>query len=122
MTVEQVSLNHAAVAQLAERLTALGYQGDDVHRVAESIAVNLLAAGYKRLTRQSPQDVPGIVRGPGSTETARRDALVAAQRAVDAARARRLGAGSQDQDADERGSSETQFRDSIPSGASESPN
>lgn len=50
----QIAVNATAVRNLADRLTQLGYKGDDVHDVAEHIALNLLADGYRRLEKPPP--------------------------------------------------------------------
>lgn len=50
----QIAVNATAVRNLAEKLTTLGYTGDDVHDIAEHIALNLLADGYRRLEKPPP--------------------------------------------------------------------
>lgn len=50
----QIAVNATAIRNLAHRLTQLGYSGDDVHDVAERIAMNLLADGYRRLEQPVP--------------------------------------------------------------------
>ena len=47
----QIVVNHQAVTNLAAKLERLGYSGDDVHEVAEHIAMNLLADGYRPVER-----------------------------------------------------------------------
>lgn len=49
MTITQVSVNASAIRNLADKLTRLGYERDDVHDVAEKLAMNLLADGYRRI-------------------------------------------------------------------------
>ena len=80
---QQVVTNHKAVANLAARLEQLGYRGDDVHQVAEHLALNLLADGYRRV------DPPVPTTGPGATRDAIEAAKQAAAAAVAAARAKR---------------------------------
>ena len=46
---QQIAVNSQALINLAAKLEQLGYAGDDVHDVAERLAMNLLADGYRRL-------------------------------------------------------------------------
>lgn len=50
----QIAVNSQALINLAAKLEQLGYTGPDVHRVAESIALNLLADGYRPLEKPPP--------------------------------------------------------------------
>lgn len=80
MTAHQVAVNHRAVANLAGRLESLGYTGDDVHEVAERLAAELLADGYR------PVERPPAPSGPGASREAIEAALRAAREAVTAAK------------------------------------
>lgn len=84
MTPHQIATNASAVRNLAGQLEALGFTGD-AYAVAEKLAVNLLADGYK------PVDAPVPVVGPSSTPEARQAALSAARAAVDAAKRKQSG-------------------------------
>lgn len=84
MTIGQISVNHRAVVNLAGRLEQLGYRGDDVHAVADHLARNLIADGYR------PIQPPVPAQGPGASREAIEAARAATQAAVRAARERRL--------------------------------
>ena len=67
MTVEQVGINHAAIAAGALRLTATGWTGD-AHAFVESLVRNAVLDGYRPLDRPVP------LRGPSSTDEGREKA------------------------------------------------
>lgn len=78
MTPHQVATNARAVRSLAARLERIGFPGD-CHREAEMIALNLAADGWRPLDKPEPEPAP---TGRGSTEHARRQALIAVEQAV----------------------------------------
>jgi hypothetical protein len=82
VTPHQTAVNAAAIRNLAARLDRLGFVGDS-HAEAETIALNLLADGYRRIKAPVP------TRGPGASRQAIEDAKAAAAAAVADARARR---------------------------------
>ena len=71
-TQQDEARNQAAIRNLAGRLEALGYDGDDVHTVAEHLAVNLLADGYRPI-----EPTPGPRPATVATEAQRQAALAA---------------------------------------------
>jgi len=77
----QIVVNHQAVTNLAAKLEKLGYSGDDVHEVAEHIALNLLADGYRPVER-----IPDLRPTRVATEAERKAALAPIYGAIDAAR------------------------------------
>lgn len=81
MTPADVARNARAVRNMAEQLESWGL--DDAHRRAESLLVNALADGYRPIGKPDPEPAP---TGRGSSEHARRQALVAAEQAIRAAR------------------------------------
>lgn len=82
MTPADVARNAKAVRNLAARLERLNFEGD-CHTEAELIAMNLAADGWRPLDKPEPEPAP---TGRGSTEHARRQALIAAEQAVRAAK------------------------------------
>ena len=84
MTVTQVSVNASAIRNLADKLTRLGYERDDVHDIAEKLAMNLLADGYRRI------ETPPALRPTNAATAAQRAAHIEAAKAeVEAARRKR---------------------------------
>lgn len=78
MTPHQVGVNAAAIRNLAARLEKLNFPGD-AHQAAELLAMNLAADGWRPLDKPEPEPAPA---GRGSTEHARRQALIAVEQAV----------------------------------------
>lgn len=81
MSQAQAATNAAALRALAEQLEMLGYRSDDVLKVADRLARQLIADGYRRIEAIPP-------RGNGGSDTARAAALQATRDAVAAAHAR----------------------------------
>ena len=82
MTPQQVGINHRALRNAADKVASIGYDGD-AHRFVEGLVLSVLADGYRPLDKPEPEPAP---TGRGSTEHARRQALIAAEQAVRAAK------------------------------------
>ena len=54
MTPDQVAVNHKAITAAAERLEARGWQGPDAARFVESLLLDALASGFRRLEPPPP--------------------------------------------------------------------
>lgn len=81
---KQIAVNHTALMNMAGRLEALGFTGD-AYEVAERLAMNLLADGYR------PVGKPVAASGPGASRESIEAAKEAARAAVDAAKRRITG-------------------------------
>lgn len=79
---DQVAVNHKAITAAVERLTATGWDGDS-YRFVESLLLDALASGYRKL------EPPPPLRGPGAS----RAAIDAARELFEETRKQQTGAG-----------------------------
>lgn len=84
MTATQIGVNDAALRNAAEKVTAIGYQGD-AHRFVEALVVSVLADGYRPL--EPP--IPLRPAGPIASEATRAEAKRIVAEGVAKARAKR---------------------------------
>jgi hypothetical protein len=85
--ITQIAVNSQALINLAAKLEQLGYAGDDVHDVAERIALNLLSDGYRRVEAPPPLRPERV-----ASEAVRKAAVKTASDAISAAKMNRTSA------------------------------
>jgi hypothetical protein len=82
MTATQIGINDQALRNAAEKVAAIGYDGD-AYRFCEGLVVSVLADGYRRLEK------PPALHGPGASRQAIEDAIEKTEAAVRASKDRR---------------------------------